>query len=118
MSRIFFIVSFLLLILVGCQKDYGVESFDFARDTPQWLKAKIDTMSIQQRYGGTKVYRHEWNGMFTYHIAVGISSCVYCEVYDHSGNRIQFPTENVFQDYLQHRRNEILVWQWNKVGSQ
>lgn len=46
MSRIFFIVSFLLLILVGCQKDYGVESFDFARDTPQWLKAKIDTMSI------------------------------------------------------------------------
>ncbi len=59
--RVFFLFLLLLFFSLRCQ-DLGVVSFDFERDAPQWLKAKIETMSTQRYYVGARVYRHEWKG--------------------------------------------------------
>jgi hypothetical protein len=102
-----------LFLLVGCSTDNGPEPFDYARDTPTWLKAKIALMSTDttRYYVRTKVYRYEWHWEFVYHISIPISSCMYCEVYDQSGNRIQFTNDAMLQDFLGNRKDEVLVWE-------
>src|SRR4030042_2776752 len=107
MFKIIFISS-LFITFMSCQKDNSVELFNYERDTPVWLKEKIDSMSTNHYYYGTKVYRYEWNGEFTYHIMIPISSCAYCELYDQDGNKIQITDDDLFSDFQQNRRNEIL----------
>lgn len=43
---------------------------------------------------------------------LGVSSCMFCEVYDHNGNKIQFQSQAEFEDYRLNRKNEVLVWEW------
>lgn len=114
MLKLIFISSFMFFLLISCQKENVIELFNYERDTPEWLKAKIDSMSNHQDYYGTKVFRHEWKAKYIYHIVIPVSSCGYCDVYDQNGNKLQFANDNEFQDYLKNRKNEILVWEWNK----
>ena len=109
MSRILFLSSILLLGIVACEKDTGV-SFDFDRDTPQWLKAKIDTMSQKDLYVGATVYRHVWYREVVYFIEIPLSSCAYCDLYDHEGNKITLKSDAELQDYLHNRTSEVIVW--------
>jgi hypothetical protein len=103
-------LSLATALCAGCQHDLGIESFEFERDTPGWLKVRIEAMAVDPYYAGTVVYRHEWKGMFVYHVDIPLSSCAYCEVYDQAGNRIQFASDGALQDYLTNRRNELVVW--------
>jgi len=107
-------IPFLFLTFIRCQEGNPVEAFNYERDTPLWLKEKIDSMSNNQDYYGTKVFRYEWNKRYTYDILIPISSCAYCDVYDQQGNKIQFLSDRMFQDYINNRKNEVLVWEWNK----
>jgi hypothetical protein len=102
-----------LLLLLSCIADEGQEPFDYARDTPSWLKEKISLMSSDTRrfYIGTKVYRYDWHRQPVYDIFIPLSSCAYCEVYDQSGNKIQFAGDAMLQDFLSNRTNELLVWE-------
>jgi hypothetical protein len=101
------------LVLVGCSNDNGQEPFDFARDTPAWLKQKIAVMSTDTTrfYARTKVYRYNWHAEFVYHISIPLSSCMYCEIYDQPGNRIQITNDAVLQDFLNTRTDEVVVWE-------
>jgi len=112
MLKIIFISSFLVITFMSCQKDNSVEPFNFERDTPVWLKEKIDSMSTNHEYYGTKVYRYEWNEKFTYHIMITISSCAYCELFDQSGTKIQITNDAMFSDFQRNRKNEIIIWEW------
>ena len=48
---------------------------------------------------------------FVYHIEVPTSSCMFCELYDQSGNRMYFQSQAEFEDYRHNRKNGVLVWQ-------
>ncbi len=111
MSKVIFISVLLFAAFVGCQKNNAVEPFNYERDTPLWLKVKIDSMSTNQEYFGTEVYRYEWNGKFVYHITSIINSCMFCDVFDQNGNKIQLTSEDVL-DFQQNKKNEVLVWRW------
>ena len=113
-KRIIFISGVLLsFIIVSCKKDSGVEPFDYARDTPLWLKEKITVMSNDTThfYAMTKVYRYQWNAVFIYHISIPLSSCMYCELYDQNGNRMQISNDVMLQHFLGTRTGEILIWE-------
>lgn len=111
MLKVIFISSFLFITLLSCQNANSIEPINYEKDTPQWLKVKIDSMSTNPDYFGTKVYRCEWNSKFTYHIMIPISSCAYCEVYEQNGNKIQFTNDETFSDFIKNKNDEILVWE-------
>jgi hypothetical protein len=112
MRRVIFISSLLFLPFIGCSRDNTVEPFDYDRDTPVWLKAKIDSISENPAYFGARVFRYEWRQEVLYHIEVPISSCAYCELYDENGTKKQFTDDEDFQDFLANKENEILIWEW------
>jgi hypothetical protein len=103
----------LSLVLVSCNKDSGVEPYDYARDTPEWLKEKISVMSNDTThfFAMAKVYRYKWREALIYHISIPLSSCMYCELYDQNGNRIQFSNDVTLMDFLTNRSGEILIWE-------
>lgn len=105
------ILSFLLLGLTGCDQDSGVQP---STDQPEWLRIKIDSMSANQDYSGTQIFRYKWKGEFAYHIEIPLSSCIYCELYTHEGTKIKFVNETEFQDFLTHKTDKVLVWEWDK----
>ncbi len=71
-------------------------------------------MSNNKSYFGTKVFRHEWHSDYVYYISIPISSCAYCEVYNQNGDKIHFTDDTMFQDYIDNRKNEILIWEWKE----
>ncbi|KAA3614630.1 MAG: hypothetical protein DWQ05_15150 [Calditrichaeota bacterium] len=114
MSRFIIIASFFIFVSIACQKETSLEPYDYEQDTPTWLKTKIDSMSTDHEYFGLKVYRYVWKGTFVYHFMIPISSCAYCEVYGHSGSKIEFDDDAMFQDFLNDKKYEVLVREWRK----
>ena len=115
LKRIVFISFFLSLMFLGCHKDNAVEPFNYDKDVPVWLKAKISLMSSDTAnfYYGTKVYRYSWNQVIIYYFSIPLSSCMYCELYDQNGNKVQIVNDAMLQDFLKNRKDEILIWQRN-----
>ena len=111
MLKIIFLSTFLFLAFISCNKGDITQPYNYGRDTPEWLKEKIDSMSVNQLYYGSKVYRYTWDRKYVYHIMIPISSCMYCEVYDYYGNKIEF-TENEFSDFLNNKTGETFIWEW------
>ena len=111
MNRIVFISQLLILIVYGCHKETSVEP---SNNIPVWLKVKIDSMSTIQDYYGTKVYRYKWHIEYVYYIMIPISSCAYCEVYNYNGTKIQFENDTQFQDFLNNKNDQVLIWEWTK----
>jgi hypothetical protein len=104
MKRIIFISSLLLLLVFGCQKDSG--------KIPQWLKITIDSISTIQEYEGTTVYRYTWKNEYLYHIEIPISTCTYCELYNQSGTKIIFASDDQFRDFLDNKTDQEVLWEW------
>jgi len=104
-------VALLIAILFQliCQKD---TSPIHDADTPEWLKNYIEEIQNNSNYFGAKIYRYEWKDNFIYHIMIPISSCAYCEVYKQSGTKFEFKDDSTFQDFLNNRRNGIIIWEW------
>jgi hypothetical protein len=111
MKKITFASLLLFLTFAGCGSD---KIFNYEKDTPEWLKTKIDsvTTSNPKYYSGTKVFRYEWNKQYVYHFSIPLSSCVYCELYDQEGRKIQFTDNAMTSDFEQNKINKVLVWDW------
>lgn len=109
MLKIIFLSSFLFLAFLSCQN--SVQPFNYEKDTPQWLKEKIDSMSVNPDYFMSQVYRYEWKDKYVYHIMIPISSCAYCELYEEDGSKIQFANDAMFSDFLMNKKNKVLVWE-------
>ena len=108
--KLLIIFSFLMIVFIGCNN--SVEPFNYERDTPAWLKVKIDSMSTNQLYHTSKVYRNTWHNSYTYYIFNPWSSCVYCELYYDNGDKIIFTDDEMIQDYMNNRKDEIIIWEW------
>jgi hypothetical protein len=115
MLKIIFIASLLFTVLTYCQEKDTTKSFNYERDTPAWLKARIDSISIDAKhYALAKVTRYEWKDKYVYHIYNGLSSCMYCELFYEDGNGVRFESEKEFQEFLKDRKDSLIVWEWNK----
>ena len=104
-----FLILFVISFLFGCQKDTSPIT---NVDTPEWLKNYIEDIQDNPNYLGTKIYRYEWKEKFVYHIWIPISSCAYCEIYNQKGEKISFKNDEEFQDFINKKKNEIIIWEW------
>ena len=109
------LVSFLLFFtFLVCQKDNAVNTYNYKKDAPVWLKEKIDSISTIKYYTGTKVYRYELDNKFIYYFRIPLSSCEYCEVYYQDGSKMNFTNNDVRLDFQNNKKNEVLVWEWKQ----
>lgn len=111
MSRLVLNTVLISLLQVGCADSVG--PFDCAADAPDWLRTRLESLSPSSDYFGTTVYRYEWRGAPVYHIEIPVSSCAFCEVYNQSGEQVEFADEAEFQDFLENKENEARVCEWN-----
>jgi hypothetical protein len=107
MKKYLIISIIVTLSFLSCNKEEDEQI------NPQWLKAMTDTIRTKDYYWGSTIYRHDWKSKYYYHLMIPISSCAYCNVYDENGEKVNWSTENS-QDYMQNRKNEIIVWKWSK----
>ena len=112
--RISIAVIFLSAFVASC-RNHSTEPFDYTKDTPAWLKDKVTLMSSDTAkfYAKTTVYRYSWHSDYVYYISIPLSSCMYCEVYDQTGQKLKFSSDAMLQDFLNNRSDEIIVWQSN-----
>lgn len=104
--------AFLFITFISCQKESAVGPFNFEKDTPEWLKEKIDALSTDHVNYGAKVYRYEWSGQRIYYILIPIKSCAFCDLYDPQGDKVII-TGDELSDFIENRKNEVLVWEWD-----
>lgn len=100
-----------LLIFMGCHNDIA-KYYDFERDTPKWLKEKIDSISTQPYYFGTVVNRYRWNSNYLFEFTIPVSSCMFCAIYYYDGTKNKFPDNQSLQNYIDTRTDRILVWKY------
>ena len=98
--------------IVCCQEESSTEPFNYEKDTPIWLKTKIDSLSTNESNVGTMVYRYEWVNETIYYIFIPANSCQYCFLFDENGKKIQFNNSQELIDFENNRKNEILIWEW------
>ncbi len=108
-ARRILLPSLLLLALLPCHKDNGLEA---QSATPGWLLARIDSMASNRYYTGTRVYRYTWNGQYVYYISIPVSSCAYCEVYKYNGAKVKFASDAEFMDFINRKADPVLIWEW------
>lgn len=111
MVKTLLIAPFLLLSFAGCQHDTALAPGQLEKDIPVWLQIKINSISTDQFYYSSEVYRYEWNEKNVYHIMVPLSSCAFCELYSEKGNVLNLSAEE-FSDFIENKKNGILVWEW------
>jgi thioredoxin-related protein len=107
MKKFVIIIGILIFSFLSCKKD-NVEQIN-----PQWINTMVDTIKTQDSYWGSIIYRHDWKSKYYYHLMIPLSSCAYCNVYDENGEKVNWSTENS-QDYMQNRKNEVIIWKWSK----
>lgn len=80
---------FLLIAVLSCQDKDEISS---SGPYPKWLQLKItELISKGNECQVTDLTIYEFKGKKYYHIYNGLWSCMYCELYDESGNH---PTWN------------------------
>lgn len=115
MLKIVFLSSLFFLTTFSC-RNYIVESYDYDRDTPSWLKSKIDSIYNSGRnfYFGTEVNRYKWKNNLLFEFHIPLSSCSLCELYYYDGTKTYFSDDKVVQDYINNKSDKVLVWKWPK----
>ena len=113
MLKIYLILSIFLFTFISC-KNSVVESYVYERDTPEWLKIKIDSILTSNRnyYHGTEVNRYKWKNNFLFEFNIPLSSCLLCELYYYDGTKTNFPDDKTVLDYLNNRSDKIFVWRY------
>ena len=102
MKKIAF-VFLLSLYVISCEKDEKLPP------NPEWLNTMISQME-NLSLPGIIINAYQWNETFYYHISNPISSCLFCEVYDYSGNLITW-TDDDFADFMNNGRLIKVVWE-------
>lgn len=99
----------------GCEKDQQMneEEYDICGViNPDWFMDLIEEIENDLYYAGSIIYSHEYNSDYLFHLEIPVSSCAYCRIYDCVGNLVELSSEAEFQDYLQNRSNETIIWHW------
>ena len=106
MKQFFFLLAFTFL-LSSCQK----EDDDRVNPAiPKWLEPRIEALENSEACFACSVTRYTYHDEFYYSVYCGHWSCVMCEVYDSDGNRIADEQQLDYQDFLENRTDETVVW--------
>ena len=85
-----FILVVLLTGLYSCKKDDHPANEPF----PEWLQTKIDELTSEQNICEyTDVTIYEYQGKTYYEIYCGIWSCYHCQIFDETGSRPTWDTD-------------------------
>lgn len=86
MKRLFLIIGiFLILGIYSCNKKDEISNPD---EFPAWLQTKITELVPEQNLCKiTDVTIIEYQGKRYYHVYCGLWSCMYCQLFDETGNR-------------------------------
>lgn len=108
------VLTIALLLCQGCEMNEDEPENGFiicGVKNPDWFMVLIEEIeSDSLYYGGSIIYQHEYEGSYLFHLNIPLSSCVYCRLYDCAGNLVEWSSTEEFEDYLQHRTNETVVW--------
>ncbi len=103
----YILIILIIVTIFACKKE------DNNIALPNWMQEMTDTLETNDYYWGSKIYRHDWNSKYYYHLEIPISSCAYCNIYDKNGESIDWKIEDM-EAYLKDRKNKIIMWEWKK----
>jgi hypothetical protein len=81
---------------------------------PQWLKVFISYLNTDRDYQGSILYSYTWKSKLYFQLEVPTDKCIFCQVINYNGEFIKWP-DNLFQQFMDERTNENLVWKHRKV---
>lgn len=110
MLKLFLISILFLFTFIGCQSNL-VGTYVFERDTPVWLKVKIDSMLTQEYYWGTVVYRYKWKDKYYFQFTIPVSSTVFT-LYNYDGTKTDLPDVKSFEDYWKNKTDSVFIWKY------
>lgn len=83
--------------VMGTLGDIPCEKVSF-ESVPEWLVTRVD--SLDKLTGmRIEVYQFEWDGSIWYFILNPLNSCMFCKIYDKSGNNVD-GQEEISKDEL------------------
>ena len=80
---------------------------------PDWFMELIEEAESDPYYLSA-IYQHEYGGSYLFHFDSGISSCMYCRIYDCEGHLKEWASQEEFEDYLNNRQDEQVIWHWHE----
>ena len=95
-----FLLSFLVL---SCERDENLPP------NPEWLNTKISQLASSPLPGIT-INAYKWDNAYYYHVLNPISSCMFCEVYNYSGDLVTW-TDDEFKDFINNGKLIKAVWE-------
>jgi hypothetical protein len=110
LKKILLVFSLILILILGCNSNV-IEPYNYEKDTPEWLKEKINSIAISNMpyYHMAEVNRYKWNNDFIFQFDIPVSSCLLCEVYYYNGTKVNFANDSTVQNYLLKRTNKLLI---------
>jgi hypothetical protein len=102
MKKIAF-VFLISLFVISCEKDEKLPP------NPDWLNTMISRLENSSLPGIT-INAYKWNKVYYYHVLNPISSCMFCEVYDYSGDLIRWSNEEI-ADFVKNGKLIKAVWE-------
>ena len=99
-------IAFLLLLslfVISCEKDEKLPP------NPDWLNTMISQLQ-NSALPGITINAYKWNEAYYYHVLNPISSCMFCVVYDYTGNMITL-TDDKFSDFVNNSKLIKAVWE-------
>ena len=102
MKKIAF-VFLLSLFFISCEKDEKLPI------NPEWLNTMISQLE-NSPLPGIIINAYQWNETNYYHVSNPISSCMFCDVYNYSGDKIIW-TNDEFSDFINNGKLIKVVWE-------
>jgi hypothetical protein len=99
----FLLYFIFIVILFSCENEKKYP------DSPDWLLTRISIMKTPDYYFGTSVYAYKWNREYFYLISIPLSSCMMCEFYNYSGNKVVWTEKNTL-DFQKNGERIREVW--------
>jgi hypothetical protein len=101
----------ILLLIASCNKNDAVPTACGVRDPVNnlpWLNQKIKT--FQSGYGPVALYQYAYNDTNVFVFYSPVQSCLECESYGCSGNKIYWTDYRKQTEFMDKRRSKRLIW--------
>ena len=102
-----YLISILFIFLSSCEKEEKKDSFN--SDIPEWIIPQIEELENAGHCSLCSLTRITFNNEFYYHVYCGIWSCMYCYLYDSSGELVDWSADN-FNTFLSEKKDEVVLW--------
>jgi len=108
------VLGFNVILFEGCEEESSISGKEYiicGETNPDWFLNLIEEVeSDTLYYAGSIIYQYEYSDSYFFHLTIPLSSCAYCRLYNCDGNIVEWSSETEFQDFLENRTNEIIIW--------